>query len=75
MKVDKGMKLIRGLLNIPFESRKIAVEFLKSAIADGTKEKTFHNLLILFLSELGTDYELCSYLDEQEKVKKDKERV
>lgn len=51
------------------------MEFLKSAITDGTKEKTFHNLLILFLSELGTDYELCSYLDEQEKVKKDKERV
>lgn len=62
-------------MSIPLEERRAGIDYLKHVIHNGSKEKILHNILILFLSELGSDYELCLYLDDQEIAKKEKEKI
>lgn len=75
MKPDKLNRLVRCLLDAPKKYRKELIQYLNEMVQWGSKEKVLHNILVLFLSEQPSDYEMCIYLEGQEKVKREKERV
>ncbi|KAL4455337.1 hypothetical protein ABPG74_012489 [Tetrahymena malaccensis] len=71
----KEIKLVRSLIDTPNSKKRLAIEYLKGLISDNKcDDKTIHNMLILFLSQLDQEFELDEYFSEQEQVKREQER-